>query len=566
MRRVVYSHDKLYKEKDNFIWITIDPSKAENSKWVKKYRQRTLPTVYFCTFDGKTQYKIPAVCTLNAFLSKLKKLKRKNKSAWRREKKKRDKKKAEEEKKAAEEKKDEEKKKKQEQEIKAAGEEDDPEENTDKSANPKKRKKNSSSSDKPDAGEKKDAPEEKKADKSASNKKKADSPVKLDDLVKGNSAFAFDLYCEISKQEGNIFFSPFSISTALAITYAGARGNTANEIAKAMHFTPDRDNLHPAMKALMGDLQERRIKNTRAKEADWKPFELAMANGLFLQKGYPFKKEFLALNKKYYGSEFAELDFKKKTKESLAHINKWISDKTGGKIKNLIPENGLGPRTRLALANAIYFKSAWDNPFKESLTENRVFHLSKEKSVKVPTMRHILYMDYFKEESFKMVRLPYKAGELAMLILVPDAIDGAGKLEKSLNSENLSKWITASKRKRVEIMLPKFKISSSFKLKEYMIKCGIKSAFDMRADFTGVADMTKAGEMDLVISGIYHKTFIDVNEKGTEASAGTGVLMVPKNGDAPKEVKIDRPFIFLIRDSKTGSILFMGRVTNPAKQ
>ncbi len=370
-------------------------------------------------------------------------------------------------------------------------------------------------------------------------------------LVGVNNAFALNLYGKLKDQEGNLFFSPFSISTALAMTYAGARGETEAQMRKALHFYMGQRGLHPACKSLIEDL------NARQKAGG---YELSVANALWGQKGYGFLKEFLDLTRENYGAGLNEVDFAGATEAARQGINKWAEDETRGKIKDLIPPGVLNALTRLVLTNAIYFKGNWASQFKKGDTQNAPFTLLDGKKVNVPMMQQTRKYPYLKTDTFQALELPYVGEELSMVVLLPRKVDGLADFEKSLTHKGLTEWVEALRKEEVAVYLPKFKMTSSFSLSEVLQSLGMPDAFSLGlADFSGMT-----GNKDLFISAVIHKAFVDVNEEGTEAAAATAGVMALERVPAPPPVfRADHPFLFLIRDRRTGSILFMGRVVNP---
>jgi len=373
-------------------------------------------------------------------------------------------------------------------------------------------------------------------------------------LVQGNSAFAFDLCQKICSSEGNLFFSPYSISTALAMTYAGARGNTEKQMAETLRFSLDQENLHPAfaeMGAWLNQLQESgRIK-------------LYIANSLWPQQDYKFLDEYLSLTKKYYGVSITPVDYKQASEREAARktINKWVEERTEYKIKDLIAPKILDELTRLVLVDAIYFKGNWLNQFNPRLTKDAPFYISPKKSVQTPMMRQEQKLRYAELESLQIVELPYLGENLSMLVVLPREIDGLAQLEGSLSVENLVSWRESLNKKKVHIILPKFKITCQFILNDTLKTMGMVDAFILgKANFAGIT-----GRPDLYISAVIHKAYVDVNEEGTEAAAATGVLMAPRRVPEPPTFRADHPFLFLIQDNHTGSILFIGRVIDPTK-
>jgi len=377
-------------------------------------------------------------------------------------------------------------------------------------------------------------------------------PVKPEKaVVGGNNAFALDLYGKLREREGNLFFSPFSISTALAMTYAGARGETEAQMAKVLHFPPGREKLHPACKTLIDDLNARQEKGG---------YELSVANALWGQKGYGFGKVFLHVTRTYYGAGLNEVDFVKAAEAARQRINKWTEEKTRGKIKDLIPPGVLTELTRLVLTNAIYFKGDWAAQFDEKATRDAPFTLLDGEKVDVPMMHQREDFGYMERETFQALALPYVGKELSMVVFLPKEVGGLAELEKSLTAKNLAKWLPALRKRKVRVWLPKFKMTSQFRLDKTLMAMGMADAFTRAADFSGMN-----GKKDLFISAVIHKAFVDVNEEGTEAAAATAVV-VGITSVAPRRhvvFRADHPFLFLIRDNKSGSILFMGRVVNP---
>jgi serpin B len=373
-----------------------------------------------------------------------------------------------------------------------------------------------------------------------------EAPVKIDrnvkDAARSVNDFALDIYARLKKKEGNIFLSPASISTALAMTYAGARGETAAEMKKTLHFTLSDKDLHPAMGKL-----------TRLLTQKQKGCSVSIANALWGQRGYGFLKEFLNLNKQNYGAGLNHVDFERATEEARKTINAWVEQETSNKIKELIKPGILDPLTRLVLTNAIYFKGTWKEPFLKSRTRKENFHISKERSVKVDMMCMLEQkFKYMRTDDFQALELPYKGENISMVIFLPDKVDGLADFEKNLTGENLKKWMSQMSRQEIDVLaIPRFAMTCEFSLADILKEMGMPSAFALEtADFSGMT-----GRRDLFISAVVHKTFVDVNEKGTEATAVTKRIMFG--------VRADHPFLFLIRDNRTGAILFMGRLANP---
>lgn len=365
-----------------------------------------------------------------------------------------------------------------------------------------------------------------------------------------NNAFALDLYQQLRKEKtGNLFFSPTSISVALAMTYAGAKGETAEEMAKVLHFALPPEELHPAFGALLQQW------NTPGKG-----YQLSVANRLWGATGYKFLDEFLQITKTSYNAPLEQLDFAGKTEEARQIINKWAEDATQQKIKDLLPKGVLDPLTRLVLTNAIYFKGNWASQFKKEQTQERPFYLGAENNwLKVPMMTQKGTFSYAELEDAKMLELPYVGEDLSMLILLPNELNGLAALEEKLSKENLSAWSASlAKKKDVVVSIPKFQVESSFSLKETLQAMGMKAAFGEASDFSGMN-----GKKDLYISAVLHKAFVEVNEEGTEAAAATAVVINERAMRPATEFKADHPFVFLIRDNRSGDTLFMGRFVKP---
>jgi len=370
-------------------------------------------------------------------------------------------------------------------------------------------------------------------------------------LAAGNNAFALDLYARVKGEGGNLFFSPYSISSALAMTYGGARGATAAQMAKTLRFGLEGAALHEAFGQLTADL------NAAGKKAD---FELAVANALWTQEGYEFLKDYLALMKSAYGASPHAVDFAKAAEAARRTINRWVEEQTRDRIKELIPPGMLSALTRLVLTNAIYFKGRWAAEFAADDTSDQPFTLASGEQVKTPTMHKTGRFALFEGEGFQALELPYKGGALSMVILLPAKHDGLAALEKALSAEGLAACIAGMKPTQVAVALPKFKATTTLLLAETLKAMGMGDAFALPpADFSGMS-----GKKDFFISQVIHKAFVDVNETGTEAAAATAVIMV--GSAAPTRLvafKADHPFLFLIRDNRSGTILFLGRLLNP---
>jgi len=378
------------------------------------------------------------------------------------------------------------------------------------------------------------------------------------DLAEGNGAFAFNLYQQLKEEDGNLFFSPYSISTALAMTYAGAGDTTAEQMASALHFELPQEKLHPAFNWLESELAKR---GEGAEGKDEEGFRLNVVNAIWGQKDYEFRVAFLDTLAENYGAGIRILDYINEPEQSRITINDWVSEQTEERIKDLIPPGGINSLTRLVLTNAIYFNAAWENKFFEEATKALPFYLLDGGTVSIPMMRQTESFGYAEDKSYQAVELPYDGEELSMVILLP-AKGGFAEFESNLDFHQADRIIDRLNDERVKLTMPRFEFESDFSLKQALSALGMPDAFSGSADFSGMTS-----NKDLFIGDVIHKAFVSVDETGTEAAAATAVVMVTSApGPKPKEpvtVTIDRPFIFLIRDIETGAILFIGRVVNP---
>ncbi|MFC1783887.1 serpin family protein [Planctomycetota bacterium] len=380
-------------------------------------------------------------------------------------------------------------------------------------------------------------------------KQKTDTEV----AVEGNNNFAFDLYAGLKndpqalKPDGNLFFSPYSISTALAMSYAGARTETEKEMSRVLHFTLGQEKQHQAFSRLQIQLNQAH-KN--------KLYQLNTANALWGRTGSNFLPEYIALNRKCYQAEIRELDFLADAEKARQIINVWVENKTQDKIKDLIPTKDALEGAGLVLTNAIYFKGDWQIQFDGKDTRDMPFMVAPDKKVEAPMMFMTEEFNHFADEQVQVLELPYKGRALSMIVLLPRQMDGLADLEKILNVKNLDKWIKGMQKQKLPVYLPRFKMTwGTFELKNTLKTLGMKIPFYSGADFSGID-----GTEELFISAVLHKAFVEVNEKGTEAAAATAVVMIRGGG---LSFHANHPFVFMIRDNKSGSILFMGRVANP---
>lgn len=392
-----------------------------------------------------------------------------------------------------------------------------------------------------------------------SNLPRINSPkVTTDDsqaLVDGNNAFALDMYQTLRIQNGNLVLSPFSISLALAMTYAGARGETESQMANTLHFDLPQGGLHPAFNALDQDLATRGESNSDEDE----PLQLNIANAVWAEQTYPFLQEFLDLIASNYGAGIRLADFINQFENIRREINDWVYEQTQEKIKDLLPEGVLNADTRMVLVNAIYFKADWLSQFEADNTYDAPFHLLDGTEVTVKRMNQGLFVPYYDGDGYQAVELPYAGETAAMDIIVPDE-GNFETIESSLNSDLFNETISGMQPTSVMVSLPKFTFVSEFNLSDTLTSMGMLDAFDPdKANFSGMT-----AQNDLFISDVIHKAFVAVDEEGTEAAAATAVIMEATSAPMFEvTLTIDRPFIFFIRDIPSGQILFMGRVLNP---
>ena len=393
-----------------------------------------------------------------------------------------------------------------------------------------------------------------------SEKQRAASPdvasSDLTNLVSGNSAFAFDLYEALSEKDGNLFYSPYSISLALAMTYAGARSETEQQMTDTIHFILPQDRLHAAFNRLDLKLAAR---GKGVAGQDEKGFRLNIVNAIWGQEDYKFLAEFLDVLAENYGTGLRLLDFIMAPEESRIAINDWVSEQTEGRIEDLIPQGVIDALTRLVLTNAIYFNAAWAYPFNEDMTDDGTFHLLDGDATTVPMMKKTEFFGYAEGNGYQAVELPYDGHELSMVILLPNA-GQFETFEAALDTDRVDAIAKGLAHKQVDLTIPKFEYESEFSLANTLAAMGMPVAFSREADFSGMT-----GNRDLFIAEILHKSFVSVDEAGTEAAAATAVVMrLTAAPEPPLEVTVDRPFVFFIRDIETGAILFVGRVLDPS--
>lgn len=365
-------------------------------------------------------------------------------------------------------------------------------------------------------------------------------------LAQDNATFAFDLYAKINTQEGNLFCSPYSISTALAMTYGGARGETAHQMAQTLRFTLPQEKLHAAFSELDTYFESLN---------DGQNIALHAANSLWLDQSLVVLDAYRALTQKYYGANLFQVDYLKQTEAARKQINGWVAEQTNKKIEELLKQGDIDAQTVAALVNAIYFKGNWLNPFDEKLTTDVPFWRSKDKPINVPTMHQTGTFEYGETDDWQMLALPYAGEKILMVIVLPKAKDGLSSLEKQLTFANVSNWLQQTSPQRVKVSLPKFTIRYRIALQETLNALGLTAL----SDFSGIS------EQAMELSKVIHEAFVDVNEQGTEAAAATAVTMGRGMPRPPAEFQADHPFMFFMVDMTTGTFLFVGRVTNPAE-
>ena len=370
----------------------------------------------------------------------------------------------------------------------------------------------------------------------------AQSPITAE-----NTSFALDFYKQHSiKKPGNVFFSPFSISVALSMVYPGARRETAEEIKIAMGFLKDSVKQSAEISSL--------IRNVTATGSPFK-----VVNTVWLQKGVTFEPAFLTITAQYFKNDFKEANFAANPEGARAEINKTIETQTNDKIKDLLPQGVITRDVLMVLTNAVYFKDVWASPFKKELTSLQRFYPASGGSVNTMFMQHTGTFSGFENEIVSVLELPYKNKDYSLVILLPK-VDMKTFEEEHLTLENYSQWTDFRSVSFAKILLPRFKMTHSIDVKDILKDFGMIRSFDAgQADFTGIYK----GLENMFISDILHKAFVDVNEEGTEAAAATAVVAVTRGYTPSRNFIADRPFIFIIRERKTQSILFMGKLAMP---
>lgn len=375
-------------------------------------------------------------------------------------------------------------------------------------------------------------------------------------LVRENTKFTLDLYKQLASETTteNIFFSPYSISTALAMTSAGARGETATQMNRVLSFTLPPTTFHPAFAQLTHQL------------TNVQGFQLSIANRLWAQNNFSLLPPFVKTTEDFYGAKIESLNFANPIEATRA-INNWVSERTQNQIKDLLNQCDVGKDTKLVLTNAIYFKGNWEYKFKFSDTDKAPFTLASGKEEEVQLMYQSNRFAYTQMEDLQVLEMPYQGNKLSMVILLPSKPDGLPNLERNLTTANLEKWLSVSEQTQVKVWLPKFKFEQRVNLKDTLSKMGMPDAFKSdKADFSGMTEQT-----NLPLSKVIHKAFVEVEEEGAKAAAATAVIMGGNCNESAcpspmlREMlfRADHPFLFLIKDRESGSILFMGKYANP---
>jgi serpin B len=373
-------------------------------------------------------------------------------------------------------------------------------------------------------------------------------------LVWGNTTFGLNLYRRIRQEPGNAFLSPFSLSTALTMTAAGARGETARQMEEVLHLPIGAEHVGPVFAALIASL--------RPPAGAKAPYELHTANALWGQRGYHFLPEYLTSLRSAFAAAFEEVDFAGATEAARCTINTWVERQTAGKIQHLIASGILRPDTVLVLTNAVYFKGCWEKPFPAARTHEDDFHVADGRSVRVPLMHQTGRFGYAEDDLVQVLELPYDGSNLAMVVLLPKQREGLAAVEAALSPEWLAARLGRLEASEVAVALPRFKSTAAFELSRVLAAMGMTLPFSDRADFSGM----NGGSEPLQIAAVIHKAYVDVNEEGTEAAAATAVgvkttmAIITK---PPIPFRADHPFLFLIRDRRTGNVLFLGCLTQP---
>ena len=372
-----------------------------------------------------------------------------------------------------------------------------------------------------------------------------------DTVAQGSAEFGLSLYKRLGETNGNIFLSPTSLSTAFGLAYAGARGETAREMAQVLRFPGPPERLHSQMGQMLGQM---RLEQPGRK--------LSVANAIWVEQDFPLGEEFRQTLSRHYGAEPRRVNFVSKPDEAVARINDWAEENTAGKIRNLLRRDDINELTRLFLTNTVYFKGDWLKPFKKEDTRQQPFHPRGAAPFETAFMKQTGRFRHLDKGAFQALELPYKGEELSMMVLLPKAKDGLPVMEREMNGARLGEWmkeLRATEPGTVEVSLPKLKMEEKYRLKDQLIAMGMNRAFTDKAEFEAISS-----EGPLFIYSVIHQTFLAVDEEGTEAAAATAIG-IQLSGSRLVETRFvaDRPFFFLIRDNRSGSVVFMGRVESP---
>jgi len=398
----------------------------------------------------------------------------------------------------------------------------------------------------------------------------------FDVAARATNELAVELHRQLATADENLCVSPYSIENALAMTYSGADGETRTEMARVLRFPTNDTGVPASFSALQHSLEQMSAKTAEIVKQSKKfggpsePITLNIANRLFAQKGYAFRAAYLSLVKQNFGGAFEPIDFVADPAAATQHINRWAADQTRDHIRDLIPADALDKTTRLVLANALYLKAPWASEFSQNATQSEPFFVHGSPPVDVPMMRKTdKHFGYARHEGFTVVSLPYAGDDLQFVVLLPDQVNGLHALESKLSGDTLTSCAKLERRD-VDLHLPKFKLEPpTITLAEKFEALGMKTAFDKPQGSANFDKMAPRKPDDyLYISQIFHKTFIAVDEKGTEAAAATAVAMMAGTAlrsppPPPIEVKVDRPFVYAIQHVPSGVCLFLGRVTDP---
>jgi serpin B len=378
----------------------------------------------------------------------------------------------------------------------------------------------------------------------------AADPAPLDAAAlaaRGNNLFAFRLYERLARKDGNVVFSPYSLSAALSMAYAGARGETAREMAQALSLA-EPSQQHVNFAALTRSLNGHGIS---------RDYQLQMANALWVDRGVTPLDDFRGVLRDHYGARPRQVEFQADPAAARDEINRWVADHTAGKVTDLLGPHSLGPRTALVLSNAVYFSAAWQSKFDAARTAPGEFRAGKNRRLSVPLMSVTGRFNYFDGGTFQAVALPYEGRDLSMLVFLPREANGLAALEKELSADRLADWLPRFKAQDVEVTLPRFKVRGGLALKKALADLGVRLAFSSEADFGGIA-----ARPPLSLEDVIHQAVLSVKEEGSEAAAATAVTTMRRGADALPFVA-NHPFVFLIRDERTGAVLFLGRLADP---